>query len=409
MPAVSDVVFSAPLVLGPAAGLIRPRRKIRVLLVEDQVADADLMLRELRRAGFEPESRCVDCEADFVAELDPRIDIILADYTLPLFDGMAALRCLQQRQLDIPFVIVTGSLGDELAARCIKEGVTDYLLKDRLERLGLAVSNALEEKQLRLERAAVERQLRQAQKMEAVGQLAGGIAHDFNNILTVIQTVVSLVIDAEEVGPSSRELLEQVYAASEKGASLTRQLLVFSRKQPVDRRTVQLNALVAQVLAMLRRLIDCRITLESKLAPGLPTIEADAGMLEQILMNLMLNARDAMPQGGAIVIATDIYEVSATEASAQLGRRAGRFVRLSVQDHGCGIAPEVMPQIFDPFFTTKEPGKGTGLGLATVFRIAQEHRGWVEVASEMGVGTTFRVFLPLAQAASCGNPPPCRG
>ena len=398
MAAISEPVLSSCSVSWIADIAVRPRRKINVLLVEDQVSDADMVVRELRRAGFDPETCLVDCEADFVAQLDPGIDIILADYSLPLFDGLAALRCLQARQLDIPFVIVTGSLGDELAARCIKEGVTDYLLKDRLERLGLAVSHALEERRLRKERAAVEWQLRQSQKMEAVGQLAGGIAHDFNNILTVIKMSVSLLLEAEDVGQSSRELLRQVFAASEKGENLTRQLLVFSRKQPADRRSMQLNAVVDHMVAMLRRLMGAKISLRLNLAPALPAIEADAGMIEQMVMNLTLNARDAMPQGGVIVVRTEACVISSADALDKPGRRAGYFIRLSVQDSGCGIAPEVLPQIFEPFFTTKEPGKGTGLGLATVFRIAQEHQGWVEVTSEVGVGTTFEVFLPPARA-----------
>jgi two-component system, cell cycle sensor histidine kinase and response regulator CckA len=373
-----------------------PLRKIRVLMVEDRASDAELILRELRRSGFEPESHRVDNEAAFVALLDPSLDIILADYSLPQFDGLEALRCLQERPaLDIPFIIVTGSLGDERAAQCIKRGVCDYLLKDRLERLGLAVSNALDERRLRTERKLVDEQLRQAQKMEAIGQLAGGIAHDFNNMLTVINGHVGLLLEDSTLSPFTQESLKQVYMAGERAASLTRQLLFFSRKRPIERQSFDLNVVVEEVAALLRRLIGEQITLGLDLTPGVIAIEADVSMIEQILMNLVVNARDAMP-AGRITVGSQSVHLTADDVRGKSAARPGSFACLWVQDTGCGIAPELMPRIFEPFFTTKEVGKGTGLGLATIFGIVQQHHGWVDVVSEVGVGTTFKVFLPIA-------------
>lgn len=372
-----------------------PTRNIRVLMLEDRSSDAELILHELRRSGFAPEFHRVDNEADFVALLDPAIDIILADYSLPQFDGMKALRRLQERTLDIPFIIITGSLGDERAAQCIKRGVCDYLLKDRLERLGLAVSNALEERRLRAERKHLDEQLRQAQKMEAIGQLAGGIAHDFNNVLTVINGHVGLLLDGEAFSPDVVESLKQVYMAGERAASLTRQLLFFSRKRPIERQAFDLNAIIEEITLLLRRLIGEQINLELQLAPEVVAIEGDISMMEQILMNLVVNARDAMT-AGKIVVASQPVELTAEDVRGNAAARPGRFVCLSVQDTGCGIAPELLPRIFEPFFTTKDVGKGTGLGLATIFGIVQQHQGWVEVASTLGVGTTFKVFLPVA-------------
>jgi two-component system cell cycle sensor histidine kinase/response regulator CckA len=373
-----------------------PRQRIlRVLLLEDRITDAELILRALRRAGFEPEWQRVETEEAFVAKLNPTVDIILADYDLPQFDGLNALRRLQELKFDIPFIIISGALGDELVAQCIKQGVTDYLLKDRLERLGLAVSNALDERRLRAERRLVEEQLRQAQKMEAIGQLAGGIAHDFNNVLTVINGWSGLLLEDSSVSDTTREAAKQIYTAGQRAGSLTRQLLYFSRKRPIQRVALDLNATIDEVTTMLRRLIGENIELTLELAAALPVIEGDVSMMEQILVNLTVNARDAMPQGGRLLIRTTAVEVSAAEASAHPEATPGPFVRLFIQDTGCGIAPEVLPRIFEPFFTTKATGEGTGLGLATVFGIVKQHQGWMGVETEVGAGTAFTVTLPV--------------
>jgi two-component system, cell cycle sensor histidine kinase and response regulator CckA len=375
------------------------KKKIRVLLLEDRATDAELIVRELRRANFEPEWTRVETEEAFVAQLDAGVDVILADYDLPLFDGLQALRRLQQLQLDIPFILISGALGDELVAQCIKQGVTDYLLKDRLARLGLAVSHALEERRLRAEHRSVEEQLRQAQKMEAVGQLAGGIAHDFNNLLTVINGWSGMLLDDANVSPETREAAKQIYTAGQRAGGLTRQLLFFSRKRPLERTRLDFNATVEEVAAMLKRLIGEHIDLQLKLAPDLPRIEADVSMIEQVLINLSVNARDAMPDGGRITISTTALELSETDVRGKADARPGRFIGLSVADNGSGIPPHILPRIFEPFFTTKEVGKGTGLGLATIFGIVKQHQGWVEVESEVGRGTRFTILLPVAETA----------
>ena len=371
-------------------------RGLRVLLLEDKLVDAELIVRELRRSGFDPDWRRVETEAEFLSNLNPSLDLILADFRLPRFDGLRALRRVQERGLEIPFIVISGALGDELAARCIKEGVTDYLLKDRLERLGLAVARALEEKQMRAERLLIERQLRQAQNMELVGQLAGGIAHDFNNVLAIINGWTSLLLEEEFSQTELHETLREIFSAGQRAAGLTRQLLYFSRKRSIDRYPLDLNVVIEEVSTMLRRLIGDNIKLELELSAEKPVIEADAGMMEQVLMNLAVNARDAMAHGGKLVISSRILEISEAEARETREARPGRFARLRVEDTGCGIAPETLPRIFEPFFTTKEVGRGTGLGLATVFGIVKDHRGWIEVASEIGAGTAFNIFLPAA-------------
>jgi two-component system cell cycle sensor histidine kinase/response regulator CckA len=379
------------------------KKKIRVLLLEDQATDAELLVRELRRAGFEPDWTRVETEESFIAHLAPGIDVILADYNLPLFDGLQALRRLQELKFDIPFILISGSLGDELVAQCLKRGVTDYLLKDRLARLGLAVSHALEERRLRAEHSLVEDQLRHSQKMEAVGQLAGGIAHDFNNLLTVINGWSGMILDDALASEETREAAKQILLAGQRAGSLTRQLLFFSRKRPLERTQVDLNATVEEVTAMLKRLIGEHIDLQLELAPNLPRIEADISMIEQVLINLSVNARDAMPEGGKLTISTSAIELDAADLHGKPDIQPGRFICLRVEDTGCGIAPEIIPRIFEPFFTTKEVGKGTGLGLATIFGIVKLHEGGLEVQSHLGKGTRFTVLLPIPKTAATSS------
>ena len=236
--------------------------------------------------------------------------------------------------------------------------------------------------------------LPQAQKMEAIGQLAGGIAHDFNNLLTVINGNASLMLDAGGLSEKQTKSLKQIYTAGECAASLTRQLLVFSGKQAFYRQPIDLNKTITEAARFLGRLVGEDIKLELNLALGLPPINADASMLEQVLTNLALNARDAMPKGGQLTIMTKSVRLDEAEAAQFPGRRPGDFVSLSVCDTGCGIPPDVLPRIFEPFFTTKEFGAGAGLGLATTFGIVQHHEGWLEVHTHAGEGTCFTVFLP---------------
>ena len=244
------------------------------------------------------------------------------------------------------------------------------------------------------ERRSLEKQLLQAQKMEAIGQLASGVAHDFNNILTVIQGHAEMVLMAGNLEQKTEHSLKQVSLASSRAASLTRQLLTFSRKQAVQTRVLNLKDQVESLREMLGRLISEDIHLSCDCAPNLPSLLADPCTIEQILINLVVNARDAMKSGGRISIAARSIQVDESHARTQPGAREGSYLCLSVGDTGCGIPPEVLPRIFEPFFTTKENGKGTGLGLATVYGIARQLNGWIEVQSELGKGTTMQVYLP---------------
>ena len=253
------------------------------------------------------------------------------------------------------------------------------------------------------ERLNLESQLRQAQKMEGIGQLAAGIAHDFNNILTIIQGHASRLHNLEGLPERTKESVAQVSVAADRAATLTRQLLTFCRKQAMLAREMDLNQTVAHVSAMLERILGEDIALEFKGDKQLPLISADNAMLELILINLACNSRDAMPKGGTLRISTSSIEITPSYTQQRPEARVGPHVCLTVTDTGCGMRPETLRRVFEPFFTTKEVGKGTGLGLATVYGIVDQHHGWIEVTSEVGVGTTFKIYLPQVQQGNAAE------
>ena len=250
----------------------------------------------------------------------------------------------------------------------------------------------------------LEVQLRQSQKMEAIGQLAAGVAHDFNNLLTIILGHTSIQLSKATLDREVGKSLEQVKLASERAAGLTRQLLAFSRKQVIERKPLNVGDSVSRMRQMLGRLLGETITLECECSPHLPLVLADESNLEQILLNLTVNARDAMPSGGKVRVSVQAVELSAADAVRQPNARAGHFIRLAAQDTGTGMDAATLSRIFEPFFTTKPVGKGTGLGLSTVFGIVEQHDGWIEIASTVGVGTTFNVFLPVTKETVAAVP-----
>jgi PAS domain S-box-containing protein len=244
----------------------------------------------------------------------------------------------------------------------------------------------------------LEEQLLQSQKMEAIGQLAGGVAHDFNNILTVIQGHATLLTSMDTLNESAKKSAQQISQAADRAAGLTRQLLAFSRRHLIQPRRLDMNKIVGNMTNMLGRLLGEDIALQLNYCQAPPMVEADAGMMEQMLLNLAVNARDAMPKGGRLGIRIALTEVDESHVRCRAEARAGKFVCVSISDTGTGISPETLPRIFEPFFTTKEVGKGTGLGLATVYGVVKQHQGWIEVASEVGKGSTFEVYIPCVAA-----------
>ena len=268
----------------------------------------------------------------------------------------------------------------------------------------VAVANLLSSLFAEVERQRLEEQLRQAQKLEDIGRLAGGVAHDFNNVLTVILGKAGLIAEDERLPEDLRVAASEIVQSGERAANLTRQLLAFSRQQPINKRDVDLNTVVNGLSRMLRSLIDAQVAMRMDYAPEPARVRADSTMLDQVILNLAVNARDAMPQGGRLSIETSIVDVG-VPAAARVGRHAGRYVCLKVSDTGSGISAEHLPHIFEPFFTTKDVGKGTGLGLATTYGIVQQHHGWIAVDSELDEGTTFTVFLPYRAESAAETAP----
>jgi two-component system, cell cycle sensor histidine kinase and response regulator CckA len=490
---------------------------LNILIVEDSPDYADLLVRELQRAGFDPKWQRVETEPDFLAELKKSPDIILADYSMPQFSGLRAAQLTQESGLQIPFILISGTVGEDTAVEAMKHGATDFLLKDRIARLGPAVSRALHEAEehrehnrveddrravearyrtlfdyapdgivianpngyytdgnasicrmlgyshdefIRLhssnivveaeiqniapalstiksrtdyhhdwhfrrkdgsvftaeviatampdgnlmglirditERKKLEAQFIEAQKMEVIGHLASGVAHDFNNILGVIIGYNDMMM-AELVPDSlSQKCAEEIRHAAERAAALTRQLLLFSRKQAVQPTVLNLHEVIEGMDKMLRRLIDenVELTIVPEKEPG--RIKADSGLIGQLLMNLVVNARDAMPNGGKLKIETANIALDEKFSRAHAATGAGDYVMLAISDTGIGMTAEVKAHLFEAFFTTKPKGKGTGLGLATCQTIVKQCGGCIEVQSELGKGTTFKIYFPRVE------------
>jgi len=378
---------------------------LRVLLADDSENDAFLLLRVLRKAGYETVHERVSSARTMKLALQNQVwDIVISDYEMPGFGGFEALQVLKESGQDLPFILVSAVLSEETAVAAMKAGAHDFIMKRKLARLVPAIERELQEAQTRLARRTAEEalvqseeQLRQAQKLEAIARLAAGVAHDFNNILTAISGHSELLLRQLDINDSRRKNAEQIEKCAYMAAALTRQLLTFSRKQVIEPRVLELNAIVGNIERMLARLIGEDIEFRTELDPNVGRIKADPGQLEQVIMNLAVNARDALPNGGKLTITTSSVLLSERHRKNFPGLHPGKHVLLSVSDTGIGMSEQVKAHLFEPFFTTKPPGKGTGLGLATCFGIVRQSAGHIEVQSQLGKGTTFNLYFPEIQ------------
>ena len=370
-------------------------------MVEDSADDARLLERELEREGFQPTVTRVDTGPDLRRALvNGDWDVVISDHTIPGFSGDQALALVRSFDPELPFIVVSGTRGEEHAVAAMRAGANDFIVKNRLHRLAPAVERELVAAEARAEQrriaAALEesqRQLREAQQLEAIGRLAGGVAHDFNNLLAAIMSYADLILQSLPPHDKHREDVEEIKRAGRHAAELTRQLLAFSRQQVLQRSVLNLNEVVHDAIGLLQRLVGPSVQVEVAFDPQPWLVKADRIQIEQVLMNLATNARDAMPAGGTLRIATGHVNVASDEASGRQ-QTPGQYVWIEVRDTGTGIPPEILPKIFDPFFTTKDLGKGTGLGLATVYGIVRQSNGAIYVDSHPGEGAKFTIYLP---------------
>jgi signal transduction histidine kinase len=357
----------------------------------------DPVIGELQRGNYAPSIRCANNLEQLLKELPVHADIAIADLSVsPGFGALEALRVIQEQGLDLPLIVVSGKIRDAEVLAVLKAGAADHLTRGNLMRLNAAVERELSSARMRHDRVRLEEQFRQAQKMEAVGRLAGGVAHDFNNLLTVITGYSDLLLGSRELKDTQRSALEEIRRAAERGGALTHQLLAFSRRQPMQARPLKIDELVLHMERMLRRLIGEDVELVT-IAASSEDVFADPGRLEQVIMNLVVNARDAMPEGGKLTIETGSVRLGEGLAARQLGVTPGHYVTVFITDTGIGMDQETQSHLFEPFFTTKNPGRGTGLGLATVYGIIRQSGGAIGISSEPGKGTTARIYLPRAK------------
>ena len=365
-------------------------RQIRVLIVEDSPEDVDLCIRAIRRSGLDCVHRQVETAEQFASALDAELwDIVLSDYTLPQFDAMEALRLLRAHSDMIPFIVVTGTLDEETVVECLTQGADNYVLKENLTRLGSAVKQALDMYEDRRARTRLEVELREAQKIEAIGTLAAGVAHDFNNLLSAILGYVSRIREGVSASSDALQALLGIEEVTHQAAGLTRSLLTFSRPSSGEKVPLDLGALVNATGRMLRRILPAAIEIETQFpSSGSTWVAGDATQLQQILINLGVNARDAMPDGGKLRVTVSRSSDSRPDSSG------ADVVEVVVEDNGTGMPQAVLDRIFEPFFTTKPRGSGTGLGMAIVQRMVVEHGGRIHVDSTEGQGTRVAITLP---------------
>lgn len=376
--------------------------KARLVVVDDEVRLCESLDILLTGRGYEVKSFANPTKAlDFIQ--NDSCDLVLLDLVMPEMDGYSILAFIKKVAPDLPVIIMTAQGSAEYAVKALKGGAEDYICKPfEMEELCRRIENALEKRHLHREYSVVagklavtEAQLRQAQKMEAIATLAGGIAHDFNNILMGLQGHLSIIKYQLGDGHPFAARLSSMEKLIESGSKLTNQLLGYARRGRYEVRPLNLNDVVKLTTETFRQ-VRKDIMVHLELAAELPLIEADASQMEQVLMNLLVNAADAMPEGGDVFIKTKEAEVFSTEGM-HFPIKPGRYVLMSVRDEGIGMDEATKERIFEPFFTTKEMGRGTGLGLASVYGIVKGHKGYIDVRSRLNEGTTFYLYFPITK------------
>ncbi len=378
---------------------------LSALIAEDSEDDALLLVRELRRAGYSPVYERVETPEGMRAALQAHAwDVVIADYAMPSFGALAALEMLRASGLDLPFIVVSGTIGEEVAVALMRAGAHDYVMKSSLTRLGPAIQRELHEARMRRERRELEQNLERARRMEALGQLAGGVAHDLNNIVGPLVAYPELILEDLPQDSPVREDVMRIQEAAQRAAAVIQDLLTLARRGAYQMTPLSLNLVVEQYLRS-PSLIELRarypaVSVEASLASDLLSISGSAPHLSKVIMNLVSNAFEAMPSGGRIQISTFNQSMD----HSYLGYdyiEAGSYAVLRVSDTGTGIAQDDIGRIFEPFFTRKAMGRsGSGLGLAVVYGVVHDHKGRMGIKTQMGAGTEFLVFFPVTTEPS---------
>lgn len=377
-------------------------KPLHLLIVEDCEDDADLVLIQLRRGGYSPIFRRVDNPADMACALEQqRWDLIISDYVMPRFSGLAALALIRAKQIDVPFIVVSGKIGEDVAVEAMKAGAHDYIMKGNLARLVPAIERELREASVRRERRQMEEQLQRAQRLELAGIIAGQVAHDFANFLTPLLGYPQLIKRMLPTDHPAAKFCDALLQNLRQLAAINDDLLTLGRRGRTQREPINLNDLVDQALAqMLER--PPGLSIEVRLAADLPLFKGSQTQLLRVLANLISNARDVMQDSGVLGIRTEIVHVA--EPCGRYNRiPAGDYICIAVSDTGSGITPDIADRIFDPFFTTKrtDEQRGSGLGLSIVQAIVADHQGYVDLETAIGQGTTFMVYLPIVRTTAC--------
>lgn len=372
---------------------------LHILHIEDSQDDSELVHRMLQKEGFDNEIHRVETREQLFEALEhSSYDLILSDCTLPQFSGFQALEIAYALKPHIPFIFVSGTMGEETAIKSLQDGATDYVLKHRLSRLVPAVSRALAEARERAMLRAMKTRLHHARRLEAIGTLAGGLAHDFNNLLQILKAHIALLSEEFDRPDQVIKIAETLDKVTDRGSELMQELLVFARKTDARFTSIDIAMLIHEVAEAHKVWLPENIHLTLQLEKELPPIFVDPSQIDRMLTNLILNAKDAMPKGGTITLSAEVIHFDSV-FSHSWPSDDDSYLCLKVSDTGIGMDESTRLQVFEPFFTTKSFERGIGLGLSVVFGLMQVHNGFIDIQSKPGEGTTISLFFPLPQSS----------
>ncbi len=366
---------------------------MKILHLEDNPHDAELLHIDILEQWPDCEIQLVASSEGFQAGVSTGPDLILSDFNMPGYNGLEALRHARAVAPQIPFIFLSGTIGEDRAIEALTAGAADYVIKDRPKRLVPALQRVLNDARLARERREIEQQMERVQRLENIGMLAAGIAHDFNNVLAPLMMGLPL-LRMKYTDPSDQKILNSMENSATRGAGLVKQILGFAHGVTGEAQLIQPRHLLDEIIGVMRQTFPKNIAIADEVPGRLWPIKANPTQFHQILLNLCVNARDAMPQGGTLTVRAENRTLDEVGAATLPETKPGHYLAIDISDSGTGIPPAILTKIWDPFFTTKGAGKGTGLGLATVRGIIKQHAGTITLTSQTGQGTAFHILLP---------------